>query len=584
MDQVFISYNHRDKDSVLPFAMRLGDALQQYKMDVWIDELKLAGGGKWQGKITEALSQSAAVIVAVSKSGLGNWGEDEVQVALIESTDRENDLPVTTVLLEDAPQGIEEALPPFLKIRTRVDLRPGAFNERIRFWKVIWSVIGGEQPQELIALFREYYLNPTSNGDLKTENRETQKQNAARDTPQDEPEDAPENSPKDAPQNVSKDHKEILLERAAEYYEDSLSQGNITFFLGANAACPPSAQEMTRELLADLDLAPADQNTPLLPAITTAGSYYAVKRNEKGLEQKLKHIITCQSEEISQPYARLVELLAELQIKQNKRTQRRSRRRSPQLIVTTNFDILLECALLRAGLRFTRIVQNRSGKTIQVDEYTEDVPASIAQEDLPTIRERLGESLLTIPEVKQRLEEIQQRLDEKDLTKTETEELLKEKDEVLIDWLDEHSGSQEQYKATSLSDLDIAEDEEAPSIVLYKFHGSLDVKNSCVISTDHYLNFIIRKQEYSFIPKQILAIIGNTPSLFLGYGPFDPDLLLTYYVMEEKLTTGEEQYAVPGQAATLWSDVQEVAFKKMSMGVLDEKIELFLERLIQRLQ
>ena len=213
------------------------------------------------------------------------------------------------------------------------------------------------------------------------------------------------------------------------------------------------------------------------------------------------------------------------------------------------------------------------------------MPKSIAQEDLPAIKKRLGECLLTIPEVQKRLEEIQKHLDEEDLDKLEREELLKEKDEVLIEWLDEHSGMQEQYRASSLSDLDIAEDEDSPSIVLYKFHGSLDVKNSCVISTDHYLNFIMRKQEYSFIPKQVLAIIGNTPSLFLGYGPFDPDLLLTYYVMEEKLATGdEEQYAVPGDATPLWSDVQEVAFKKMSMGVLDEKIELFLERLIQRLQ
>ena len=63
-----------------------------------------------------------------------------------------------------------------------------------------------------------------------------------------------------------------------------------------------------------------------------------------------------------QQLAKLLRLLAT-------RGERRVRRQTKQLIVTTNLDVMMERALLQAGVSFTRLVHYKSAARIDIHEY-----------------------------------------------------------------------------------------------------------------------------------------------------------------------------------------------------------------------
>ena len=52
-----------------------------------------------------------------------------------------------------------------------------------------------------------------------------------------------------------------------------------------------------------------------------------------------------------------------------KRGPRRGQHISPKIVVTSNFELLLERCLLRAGLSFTRLIQYRASLKIDINEY-----------------------------------------------------------------------------------------------------------------------------------------------------------------------------------------------------------------------
>lgn len=527
--KVFLSYNRKDTNDVQQIAIRLKSDLREKNMEVWYDDWDLQPGLPWQTEAGKALRESHAIVVFIGPNDVGAWQDKEIQTAL--SQQASDKIPVIPLILPKAkpPDKSEFA---FLQENTWINFSASLENER-EYGRLLWGITGD----------RDYFMKSMGRSIVARE---------------------PDPSPP-----PGSDRRVI---EAIEYLNECfIDERNATYFLGAGAAqegtdpdLPPRVRELTQALFTDLGLLQKESEKCLLATVDTAGLYYSFKKNEPGLERKVKDLIMGRSRKIPPVYIKLAYLLALLQAT-------REEQDSTQLIVTTNFDLLIECALLLAGLSFTRIVQDRSGKTIHVGDYTEEPPKRIDGETLDVFSERLENDFVRIRE----------------RGGNGTDETA-----YLSKWISTYCAT----KQPQVFDLEKPEDDEAslknfditrknaPPIVLYKFHGSLDIKRSFAFSTDHYLKFIISKQRNTFIPKQIAHIIASTPSLFLGYGPLDPDLRLTYYMMRELINKADERYAIPlrplGEETRQWGDIKERAFRQMRITALEDGCEGFIEKLI----
>jgi tetratricopeptide (TPR) repeat protein len=117
---VFLSHHSNDK----PAARQLADALRSRGLTVWMDEAELVPGRAWQEAIEEAIQIAKSAVVLVGANGLGPWETVEMRLCFSEFVHR--GLPVIPVIFSGAPM---EALPPFLRQLTWVDLREGLTRE-----------------------------------------------------------------------------------------------------------------------------------------------------------------------------------------------------------------------------------------------------------------------------------------------------------------------------------------------------------------------------------------------------------------------------------------------------------------------
>ncbi|HEX8921513.1 MAG TPA: TIR domain-containing protein [Pyrinomonadaceae bacterium] len=144
---VFLSHNSREK----PVVKRLAEKLKREKIEPWLDVWCLTSGGDWQNELAAGLRDSRACAVFVGPSGIGNWEDLEYKLA----TDRmakERDFRLFLVLLPGLPEPFDAStLPPFLSIRTWVDLRRGIEDPRA-FQSLINAIkglpLGPERPIE----------------------------------------------------------------------------------------------------------------------------------------------------------------------------------------------------------------------------------------------------------------------------------------------------------------------------------------------------------------------------------------------------------------------------------------------------
>jgi hypothetical protein len=80
-DRTFVSYSRADS----PFAVKLASDLRRNGASVWIDQLDIAAGARWDDAIEEALRRSARVIVLLSPKAVGSQNVlDEVSFAMDE--------------------------------------------------------------------------------------------------------------------------------------------------------------------------------------------------------------------------------------------------------------------------------------------------------------------------------------------------------------------------------------------------------------------------------------------------------------------------------------------------------------------
>jgi WD40 repeat protein/energy-coupling factor transporter ATP-binding protein EcfA2 len=134
---VFLSYNSAER----PVVERIAEKLRRDRIEPWFDRWSLTAGGDWQNEIPAGLRASAACAVFVGPAGIGNWEDMEFKLA----TDRmakDRAFRLFLVLLPGLPEAFDAStLPPFLSIRTWVDLRRGI--EDVRAFQSLINAVKG---------------------------------------------------------------------------------------------------------------------------------------------------------------------------------------------------------------------------------------------------------------------------------------------------------------------------------------------------------------------------------------------------------------------------------------------------------
>jgi hypothetical protein len=218
-----------------------------------------------------------------------------------------------------------------------------------------------------------------------------------------------------------------------------------------------------------------------IPPIDLAAMYYAIQNTDPELQRVVSQALTACAElpPTHRALARVLKRAIDRRVKP--RTQDVNRR---PLIVTTNIDLMLERALLLAGMSFTRIVQYRAGDSGLVP------PVGVTEFRIRPVRDPLVQ-----------LEGGQAPFDV----------------------------GAEDCRAADAAIQELSVREVAPDKltveghpdhpILYKVHGSEDVDESCAISTDHFDEFGLQA-----MPAFITGRVTTKPLLLLGYCWTDPAL------------------------------------------------------------
>ncbi len=513
----FLSHNSADKEIVRTLA----EKLRADGLGVWFDEWELRPGATWQSGIEQGLKQSRATAVFIGPHDLGKWETPEMQVAL--DLQAKRSYPVIPVLLPGITDEIKAGIPLLLQRFTWVDFTRGADDAKA-LDQLIWAITGKKPERQ-------------------------------------QPEPAAPALP------ASAMNQGTQLEEAVANLVQRLRKGNATFFLGwgVEAAGPARTHEIARALLLELQLI-GREDTPLLP-LDLAGLYYAIGKNDDSfLEDKVTELLLARTEATTSTHENLVKLLQLLQ----QRGTRRVRRHVPQLIVTTSPDVLMERALLRAGMPFARLVQHRSAQQITINHYRQV--------------ELQGDLILVQDEAESR-KPYQARRD----NLQELDDIIAQAGEQVIRYKPA-SGRENQLNELSLETL--------TEPILYKFLGSQDVTNSCVLSTSQYFEFAQHALQRRCIPEQLSDIIANHPAVLLGCGYLDPDFrLLCQLLLRKQLeveTNGALRYALqlpPGAALPsrrvedrLWGKLKETVLKEIGLTTLEGRADAFLQMLIEAWQ
>lgn len=124
---VFISYSHNDEE----FANMLAANLVKRNTHIWLDTWNLNVGDSLMSKVQEAIEESSALLIILSKSSVeSEWCKKELNSALMRELD-EKKVIVLPVLLEDCkvPLFLKEKM--YADFRTSFDTGLGAILEAL---------------------------------------------------------------------------------------------------------------------------------------------------------------------------------------------------------------------------------------------------------------------------------------------------------------------------------------------------------------------------------------------------------------------------------------------------------------------
>jgi hypothetical protein len=275
--------------------------------------------------------------------------------------------------------------------------------------------------------------------------------------------------------------------------------------LGPGAAGPPSRHVLSRQLMIDgfgLDA----KEVEAVSSMDVAGMYYASLRGDDTLQEAVRKVIknlkgaaaTAQDAAMAcySVYDDVAGLLRAVQPKDNEPPKEKPRTGSKvprwPLIVTTNLDLGLERALIANGVSFLRVVQSRTNHPLRRIEYDQI---------------RQGDSILQAP----REVTMDRYLAISEYTVT-NDGFSINGTPVAGDDPGAVDESQVRWEADETIEPALRR------VVLYKFHGSEEIDESCIISLEDYDRF-----EARLVPPCIAGYLATRPLFSLGYRCTDPE-------------------------------------------------------------
>jgi hypothetical protein len=482
---VFLSYRHPDRDAVEQIAKKLGEM----GLQVWWDEWEVAPGDKFQEKLWDGLKRSRATAVFIGPKTVGGWQEQEVQTAIdIQVKEGRRVIPI---FLPDVPDPDQIDIP-FVPLNSRVVFQHSLTDQRV-INRIYWGITG---------------INP----------------------------DRPPKAPPPEPQEPQADA--VGSDEGINWLSDWLRSGNVTFFVGPGVAgggstFPPRNWDIARNLLSEMKLIETD-DIKFLPPMDIATTLFAVSKTDPVLEVKIVSLIQSRSSLIPPAQQNLANLLMRL----TKREMPRGRKPQKQLVLTTNIDLMTERALLRSGVRFTRVVQHKSQPSLYVTSY-HDVPV------IPSNPDQLDD-LITA------------------------------------------KGAKELSPEAVAGDM-------VMEPILYKLHGSQDIEGSCALTRPQLLAQARSAIANHLIPAELQKIASNTPIVFLGTGLLDPDFqYISQTVLFDAWESAHPKYLVqlaPDQdsedgyrrmEAGIWDKIKQSAMQR-KLATIEEFGDRFLQRLTDAL-
>jgi len=484
-------FNSNDRAAV----RQIVGSLRDRKLSVWFDETELSPTTPVDAGIDAALKASRVAMVCVGRTGLGRYQEWESAGAFNRAV--HHGLQLMTVLL---PGVSRDALPelPFTLTRTRPVEFKALPIEQAALDDIEWGLTGRK----------------------------------------------PKESPPPSLQEVQRAAAAQLESvGAVQQLASELLRNGTTFFLGRRAGLgspglPSCPSDITVRLAKHLGLFRLN-GEHLLPPPDTIGELFATEYGIAGLEEAM---LTAADAPANVPalHDRLASVIGTLQ----KRIRARSARKTnPQLIVTTSFDNLIECALLRHRIPFTRVVQSASQPKLYLNEF----------KDLPD-------------------------LDFRDPRVCENFVLAQPQKEFGI-------GGTDASEIDAITNLNL---ENRPEPVLYKYHGSQDTPTTSAMCTGQYYD-LNRMQR--IIPRRIREIAINTSSVFIGCGMLDSDFqhlyhtilrdgfdqrrdLLRYLIVEKPSV--ESSCVYDEMELRVWNNLVQQILKRTGIMVVDQPPAAFL--------
>lgn len=477
---VFLSYRSADIDPV----RRVAEVLRSKQLRVWWDQWEVPPGADFQTALWNGLRKSWATAVFVGPSTVSGWQDREVKEAI--NAQVKSGKPVLPVFLPGIPNPDAVDLE-FLGLNSRV-VFGGTLDDSTVIDRMVWGITG---------------VNP---------NREVPRAEPRRDEAQDG----------------------AAASQAISDLASWLKTDNVTFFVGPSAtgetqANPPRNWEIALRLLRDIKVIDGDQ-VQLLPSMDIAATLYGIAESDPVLESRVVDMIQSRSSKVPVPQARLGELMALLAT----RTIPRGKKPQKQLLLTMNIDLMMERALLGAGVGFTRVVQHKSERKLYVTSFHGEAFKGAGPERIDELIER-------------------------------TEPTTRLPDEVAGIVLQEP--------------------------ILFKLRGSLDIVGSCALTRPQLLAQARMVIADRLIPAELQKIAANTPIVFLGVGVLDPEFqYMSHTVLFGVWESDHRKHLVqlaPGQdpedlfrrvEAGLWSKMKDSALRR-NLATIEEPCGRFLDRL-----
>ncbi len=460
---ILVTAASEDREAVEQVLGKLEEAGLRFDLEIY----RNAADREIHERVLAKLSQRQAALIFFGARGLGLWEQETLRQGLRSEFEKSLDRAgrswrLLSAILPEAPEDLR--LPAFLPNNTRIRF-PRGLADATTLRGIEAGLTGEWRPVSPPA-------PPQGDG-----------------APQPGAP-APEHDPVDS-------EVDVLVR--------GLATQNLTIFLGDEVVPagesepserqPLRAWQLARKLLDQLEDDKGLERPPL--SLDIAGAYFAACKSERSLDLSVRGFVSEDTEPTAthEQIARLLRTLHELE-----RGDRFARRgQSPvRLIVTTNINLLMERALLRARVPFVRLVQSELGEKIVVNEYRE--LTSPAEKQLIV---RTGE------------EKIPLRLDD---------------DETLCQVIADFGRRDFVYRASGAAATEdtyrnplrsLPLEEFEPKVVLYKFHGSEDVERSCAISIDQHFRLIRTVLEKDVIPLKVTEYLSGGPVLLFGFGLLD---------------------------------------------------------------